>query len=209
MQGAALGSVLLHVALLSLPLGGAHKERGIAAAQQIRAFLRPEVWEPPAPAAAAEPPITVEPSAAPGRPPRDELKPAPVKPAAKPEELRKPEPAPEPARAGGAPASTAAIPATFLDPAQLTEHPKPLKEPAVHMLLPMLARGGTARLVLYIDELGRVTSVEVDSATLAPAAVDRAVAIFSAIPFSPGRVDGMPVKAKVRITVGAEERPKE
>ena len=105
--------------------------------------------------------------------------------------------------------STAAIPATFLDPAQLTEHPKPLKEPAVHLLLPMLARSGTARLVLYIDELGRVTSVEVDAATLPPATVDRAVAIFSAVPFSPGRVDGIAVKTKVRITVGAEERPKE
>ena len=105
--------------------------------------------------------------------------------------------------------STAAIPATFLDPAQLTEHPKPLKEPAVHLLLPMLARSGMARLVLYIDELGRVTSVEVDSATLPPATVDRAVAIFSEVPFSPGRVDGIAVKTKVRITVGAEERPKE
>jgi len=105
--------------------------------------------------------------------------------------------------------STAAIPATFLDPAQLTEHPKPLKEPAVHLLLPMLARSGMARLVLYIDELGHVTSVEVDSATLPAATVDRAVAIFAAVPFSPGRVDGIAVKTKVRITVGAEERPRE
>jgi hypothetical protein len=105
--------------------------------------------------------------------------------------------------------STAAIPATFLDPSQLTEHPKPLKEPSVHLLLPMLARSGMARLVLYIDELGRVTSVEVDSATLPPATVDRAVAIFSVVPFSPGRVDGIAVKTKVRITVGAEERAKE
>lgn len=200
MHVAALGSLLIHAALLSLPLGGVHKERGVpvsAAGAAIRAFLRPEVAEP------ARSPEPVEPAAA-TQPP---VAPTPARedPDVKPEPKAEPDPAP----AGGAPVSTAAIPATFLDPSQLTEKPKPLKEPPVDLLLPILARPGVARLVLYIDELGRVTSVEVDSATLPPAAVGRAVAIFAAVRFSPGRVDGTAVKTKVRITVGAEERAKE
>ena len=197
--------------LFSLPLGGTHKERGLpaaTAAQAIRAFLRPVIAEPVPVPAAVDPAPVPEPPVATVPLPRAADKP---EPAVEPEPAPKPEPSkePEPSPLGGTPLSTAAIPATFLDPAQLTEHPKPLKEPAVHLLLPMLARSGMARLILYIDELGRVTAVEVDSATLPSATVERAVAIFSVVPFSPGRVDGIAVKTKVRITVGADERSKE
>ena len=103
-------------------------------------------------------------------------------------------------------AAVAAIPATFLDPSQLTEKPRPLSEPPLDLLHPILASPGVARLILYIDETGQVVSAEIDSATLPRAAAERAAAIFAALKFSPGRVDGTAVKTRVRITVGAEER---
>ena len=118
------------------------------------------------------------------------------------------EPAKPPAPAGAPRGSTsvAAIPATFFDPSQLTEKPRPLSEPRLDLLLPLLGRAGSASLVLYIDESGNVDGVEVESASLSPDAVERAKVIFAAVRFSPGRFDGVAVKTRVRITVGAEER---
>ena len=109
-------------------------------------------------------------------------------------------------RANRQSASIVAIPATFLDPSQLTEIPRPLEEPPLHRLLPILARPGVARLILNIDESGNVASVEIDSATLPPDAAEHAAAIFASVRFSPGRIGSMVVKTRVRITVGVEER---
>ena len=106
-------------------------------------------------------------------------------------------------------ATLAPIPATFLDPSRLTEKPRPLSEPPLDLLHPILASPGVARLILYIDETGQVTKAEIDSATLPRAAAERAAAIFAGLRFSPGRLDGVAVKTRVRITVGAEERPRE
>ena len=108
-----------------------------------------------------------------------------------------------------APAKPASAPAIFFDPSQLTERPRPLSEPPLELLHTILARAGTAQLVLYIDEVGQVTSTEIESATLPPAAAERAASIFAALRFSPGRIDGTAVKTRVRITVGAEARKKE
>ena len=184
-----LGSLSLHAALLTLPLGGALKGPRTAiesAGGVIRAFLRAEAPEPvPAP----EPVVVAKPEPAP-----IEIKPPPRTEAAKP-----------PAPAGMPRESTAAIPATFFDPAQLTEKPRPLNEPRLDLLYPMLGRAGVAKLVLYIDESGNVDRVEVESASLSPEAVERAKMIFAGLRFSPGRFDGAPVKSRVRITVGAEE----
>jgi outer membrane biosynthesis protein TonB len=189
-----LGSVSLHAALLTLPLGGALKGPRAAietAGGVIRAFLRTEAPEPaPAP----------EPAVAPKPPAPTEIKPAPGT------ELAKPS---APAAAPGGSTNVAAIPATFFDPAQLTEKPRPLNEPRLDLLQPMLGRAGMAKLILYIDETGSVDRVEVESASLPPEAVARAKVIFAALRFSPGRFDGAPVKSRVRITVGAEEQPQE
>ena len=81
-----------------------------------------------------------------------------------------------------------------------------MSEPRLDLLLPLLGRAGSASLVLYIDESGNVDGVEVESASLSPDAVERAKVIFAALRFSPGRFDGVAVKTRVRITVGAEER---
>ena len=174
----------------------------------IRAFLRTEIPEPvraPEPAVPAEVPRpAVELNAA-----RKEVPPPAEPKAAQPPIESKSEPPKQPA--GGTQESTnvAAITATFFDPSQLTEKPRPLNEPRVDLLLPLLGRAGVANLVLYVDEVGNVERVEIASTTLPSEATDRAVAIFAALLFSPGRIDGTAVKSRVRITVGAEERPKE
>jgi hypothetical protein len=200
--------------VLSLPLGGQQRERGrpiFAANEAIRAFLRA-----PSP----------EPAESAPEPPKTETVASAEQQRAQPESVREPLPAPresKPARAAksenreapsaadreGSAVRSAAIPATFFDPAQLTEIPKPLQDPPMHLLLPLLSRPGVAYLVLSIDELGRVASVDVDSATLPQASVQRAVVLFSGLQFSPGRIDGVAVKSRVRITVGAEEKPKQ
>jgi hypothetical protein len=100
----------------------------------------------------------------------------------------------------------AAIPATYFDPSRLTEAPRPLEEPPVHLLLRMMARPGVAQLVLSIDEAGTVTNIEIDSSTLPLAVSERAAAMFGAVRFSPGRIDGVAVKTRVRIRFGTEER---
>ena len=190
-----LGSVSLHAALLTLPLGGALKGPRVAiekAGGVIRAFLRTETPEPtPAP----ETVVFAKPE-----PAATEINPPPRTEPAQP---------PAPAATPGGSTNVAAIPATFFDPAQLTEKPRPLNEPRLDLLQPMLGRAGIAKLILYIDETGSVDRVEVESASLSPEAVARAKVIFAALRFSPGRFDGAPVKSRVRITVGAEEQPKE
>ena len=111
--------------------------------------------------------------------------------------------APSPARE---PAEVVTIPGAYVDASQLTELPRPLTEPPLDLLLSILARPGRARLTLYIDQAGRVSSVDVDSTTLPPEATERAVAIFSGVHFSPGRIASLAVRARIPITVGAEER---
>lgn len=198
-----LGSVFLHAGLIALPLGSARTGSRAdleSVGSPLRAFLRSELPEPPqvpAPPVAAVKPL---PEPKPPAPRAEEAKPSPP---------RVEQPKPTPDGAARESTSVAAIPATFFDPDQLTERPKPLSEPRLDLLLPMLGRrGGVAKLVLYIDETGTVDRVEVDSATLSPNAVERAKVIFAALRFSPGRFDGTAVKSRVRITVGAEERGK-
>jgi len=79
----------------------------------------------------------------------------------------------------------------------------------VQLLLFMMARPGVAHLVLDIDEAGTVTNVAIASSTLPAAVNERAAELFGAVRFSPGRIDGVAVKTRVRITFGTEERPKQ
>ena len=104
------------------------------------------------------------------------------------------------------PVDVVSIPGAYVDARQLTELPRPLEEPPLHLLQSIVARAGVARLMLYIDQSGRVTSVEVDSTTLPPEATERAVAVFSGVRFSPGRIGSLAVRSRIPVTVGAEER---
>lgn len=194
MHVAALGSLLIHAALLSLPLGETQRSgrTAIKAGSTIHAFLRP----PP-----AEPTAVV---ATPAAPPKiEEAVTEPAPPVPRP----RASPQPQEAETSASNARPAPIPATYFDPSRLTEPPRPLEEPPVDRLLRMMARPGVANLVLYIDETGTVTSAEIDeSSTLPPAVNEQAAALFRAIRFSPGRIDGTPVKTRVRITLGLQER---
>lgn len=196
MHVAALGSLLIHAAVLSLPLGDSHRagRAAMKAGSTIHAFLRPEPIQPAA-VAPAPPPAPGIPEATPDRTP----------PAVPPRATRQPD-APAKSDSSNRPA---AIPATYFDPSRLTEPPRPLEEPPVHRLLPMMARPGVVHLVLYIDEVGTVTSVEIDSSTLPAAVNERAAELFRAVRFSPGRIDGMAVKTRVRIAFGTQERTQE
>ncbi|MBL8482927.1 MAG: hypothetical protein JNJ60_12085 [Rhodocyclaceae bacterium] len=57
-------------------------------------------------------------------------------------------------------------------------------------------------LTLFIDAGGRVTEVRVDQSNFAPAAVEAAIAAFSAARFSPGRVHGVAVNSYLQIELG-------
>jgi TonB family protein len=198
LQIAALGSLLLHAAVLSLPLGDAQRAGRLARSPQagtIHALLRPE---PAAPDATVPAPATPAPQ------PRESLPQA-----ARPEPPPRPTPKPEPSGKSAAATESVAIPATYLDPSKLTEPPRPLEEPPVERLLRMMARPGVGSLLLYIDESGIVTNVEIGSSTLPPAVNQRAAELFGAVRFSPGRIDGVAVKTRVRITFGTEERAKQ
>lgn len=191
LQLAALGSVCLHAAILSLPVGGLMGGWGASPSSEdvpIRATLRPTPDQTVGTAANADAPepSQVPATAAPAKPLAD------VAPVA--ETIRR------------EPADVVTIPGAYVDARQLTELPKPLAEPPLDMLLSILARPGVARLILFIDQSGRVTSVEVDSTTLPPEATERAVAIFSGVRFSPGLIGNLAVRSRIPITVGAEER---
>lgn len=186
MPVAALGSILLHAAILSLPLGtGGALEHGYflsSASRAIRATLRPLPPEAPA----------------------EEKAPAQTAPDALREEDR-----PAPKSGTPEPAGVVPLAVAYYEASQLTEIPRPLQEPPLELFRRGLSRPGEARLLMYIDESGRVTAVEVESATLSPAAVKRAVAIFGNVRFSPGRIGKVAVKTRVRMTVGAAEVPSE
>jgi hypothetical protein len=178
--------------ILALPVGGVMGGRGTPSSSDGIPLFATLRAVPEAPAAAPEvspeiadlPVESRQPAAAEPVPPIDE-------------------PAAE--RSRREPADVVTIPGAYVDARQLTELPRPLEEPPLHLLSSIVARAGVAKLVLYIDQSGSVTSVEVDSTTLPAEATRRAVLVFSGVRFSPGRIGGLAVRSRVSITVGAEK----
>jgi hypothetical protein len=91
----------------------------------------------------------------------------------------------------------------YFEAKQLTEIPRPLSEPPLAELERIVSRAGKVRMVLFIDETGKVTGIDVQSATLPQEVVLRAAEIFSEVRFSPGRIGPIAVKSRIGITVGA------
>jgi hypothetical protein len=91
----------------------------------------------------------------------------------------------------------------YFDAKHLTQAPRPLTEPPLDALERIVSHAGEVRMMLFIDESGRVAAIDIQSATLAQDAVARAAEIFSELRFSPGRIGAMAVKSRVGITVGA------
>jgi len=113
------------------------------------------------------------------------------------------EPAP---RTGESTAGIVPLPDDYLDARELSELPRPLADPRLAEIERIVSRAGEIRMVLFIDESGKVVAIDVRSSTLPGDAVASAVSIFSEVPFSPGRVGGAAVKSRIRITVGAARR---
>ncbi len=64
-----------------------------------------------------------------------------------------------------------------------------------------------SELALFIDENGRVVRIRVDGPAL-PAAMEEAARLaFMGATFSPGQVDGLPVRSRIRVEVVFEEGP--
>ena len=62
-----------------------------------------------------------------------------------------------------------------------------------------------SELSLFIDETGKVIRVRIDGNPLPPAMEDSVRSAFMGTAFSPGIVDGLPVRSKIRIEVVFEE----
>jgi len=180
----------LHAAVLSLPLGRVTGVQDFVAAAPsvlIRATIRSFVTDAARQAqqvevARAAPPV--------------ESSPGPALDAPGPE-IGSPAPARE-TQSGLVPISQ-----DYFDAKQLTEIPRPLSEPALGELERIVSRAGDVRMVLFIDETGKVTGIDVQSATLPQEVVLRAAEIFSEVRFSPGRIGPVAVKSRIGITVGA------
>jgi periplasmic protein TonB len=59
-------------------------------------------------------------------------------------------------------------------------------------------------LSLFIDETGKVVRVRVDSQTLPLEMQDAARSAFMGAAFTPGLVDGLPVRSRIRVEVTFE-----
>lgn len=187
---AVAGSLFLHAALLSLPLGtltGAQDFVPAAPSGLIRATIRSLVPDtarraPEIELAPAAPPVEPRPEAA----------------------LEAPGPAiGSPAPARETQSGVLPISQDYFEARQLTEIPRPLSEPPLGELERIVSRAGVIRMTLFIDESGKVTAIDVQSATLPQDAVLKAAAIFSEVRFSPGRMGPVAVKSRIGITVGA------
>jgi TonB family protein len=103
------------------------------------------------------------------------------------------------------------IPApTYYRTDQLTKLPRPTSQPRLDVPR-AIARSVSGKVILklWIDELGNVDSVEVESSNLPQTVSGTAAAAFGKLRFVPGEIDGRRVRALMRIEVayGDGRRP--
>ena len=105
---------------------------------------------------------------------------------------------------GGTAAGAAAEP-DYLPRERLSVAPRPLA--SIDIPFPPDVPGTVnlaTELSLFIDETGTVRRVRVDGAALPPALEDAARSSFLAARFTPGELDGAPVRALIRVAVSFE-----
>jgi hypothetical protein len=116
-------------------------------------------------------------------------------------------PVPQPVRTempAQAPLALAASPPLpYFKLSQLSEAPRALAEPPLELLQSIVKQAGAVNLRLFIDEAGNVAQIDVESASLPAEATMRAVAIFSHMRFTPGKIGRFSVKSQIPVTVGA------
>ncbi len=121
---------------------------------------------------------------------------------------------------GAGPVATPAIPAiatsaadpdaAYLPRSQLTQAPVP--QQSIDLLYPELAPAGRFRavLTLFIDDRGVVQRVRIDEADdsgLPPVLEDAARQTFLHSPFTPGELDGRPIRSRLRIEIEYATEP--
>lgn len=142
---------------------------------------------------------------------------APAQPPAAPEPPRPAEPAPPPP-----PPVPAAPPAlrlpfvpapdeAFLPRSALTVPPKPLSDIVIPDVSSEDLKGGSAAvklvITLFINEQGRVERIRLDTEDAEPALEQAAVRAFAGARFTPGELNGQPVKARMRIEIEIDPVP--
>jgi hypothetical protein len=116
-----------------------------------------------------------------------------------PESAREPRTAPDRARG----TDLLPIPApTYYTTDQLTKPPRPTTQPKLDVSREVARSvSGRVTLKLWIDELGNVYSVEVESSNLPKTVSGTVAAAFGKLRFVPGEIDGRRVRTLMRIEV--------
>lgn len=138
------------------------------------------------------------------------LEPAPsVEPPAEPAVRAEPEPPPVAVEAVPAVAISTAVDLTYYTARELDVQPRALR--TIELVYPVEADrqrlSGTVRLQLKVEADGRVSEVEVVSATLPGVFEASAVQAFRAARFAPAQKDGRPVRAQMLIEVTYDLEP--
>jgi hypothetical protein len=98
--------------------------------------------------------------------------------------------------------------ADYFDRDQLTVGPSPKAEVLIdYPPVDGLSGSHMSELSLFIDEGGRVVRVRVDGPDLPAALEEAARTAFLAAQFSPGQVDGLPVRSRLRVEVSFVATP--
>ena len=96
----------------------------------------------------------------------------------------------------------------YLNASELTRKPIVEYDSIAELTLDvLLGDERVAILNLFIDESGEVDFVGVDASLLPHDAKDMLLKAFAQLKFSPGEINGMPVKSQLRIEVNLEEIP--
>jgi hypothetical protein len=82
-------------------------------------------------------------------------------------------------------------------------------QPVVIDFPPNVEGGGThmSELALFIDENGRVVRIRVEGPSLPAAMEEAARRAFMGAEFSPGQLEGLPVRSRIKVEVVFEESP--
>lgn len=214
---ALAGSAALHLAVVTLPglLSTAHSDAGVAAGEARRTAVRwisersdavapsspagvGPAWLPEAPSAEASTRRGTAPAAVADTSRSPDLSPAIV---ATEESPAAPTAAPAPGVMAAAVAAVDAVDG-YLPRKALSVPPAPREPIALAWPAGMAVIGRQAAVfTVFIDETGVVRRMVPDGPTLQPTLEATARDTFSAAAFSPGQLDGRPVKAMIRIEV--------
>ncbi len=207
---ALLPALAVHVAALTLTTATARPQAGSEGSRApSAATLRFVVASVAAPAPAPARPAIVAPEV-PDRPlarravneAEPALAPAPVF------ATENPEAAAPAAAPGVASTEGPGVPLDYLPRALLSVVPQPLA--SIDIAFPPAVQGSVnlgTELALFIDEAGTVRHVRIDGAPLPPALEEAARSAFLNARFTPGELNGAPVRSLIRVAIRFDTEP--